>query len=69
MFEGCSEDFHCTNQGQSPVIDGVDDAKEMVNTRRAFSILGECQVQLNSSFVSALPDVIRICCYLCSFSS
>ncbi|XP_047451956.1 unconventional myosin-Va-like isoform X2 [Mugil cephalus] len=37
---GCAEDFHCTNQGQSPTIDGVDDAKEMCNTRRAFSMLG-----------------------------
>ncbi|KAI3370674.1 hypothetical protein L3Q82_007236 [Scortum barcoo] len=39
-FTGCADDFHCTNQGQSPVIDGVDDAKEMCNTRRAFSLLG-----------------------------
>uniref|UniRef100_A0A3B4GVA1 Unconventional myosin-Va-like n=1 Tax=Pundamilia nyererei TaxID=303518 RepID=A0A3B4GVA1_9CICH len=37
---GCADDFHCTNQGQSPVIDGVDDAKEMCNTRRSFSLLG-----------------------------
>uniref|UniRef100_A0A8C9YAM2 Myosin VAb n=1 Tax=Sander lucioperca TaxID=283035 RepID=A0A8C9YAM2_SANLU len=37
---GCADDFHCTNQGQSPVIDGVDDAKEMCNTRSAFSLLG-----------------------------
>ncbi|XP_029289652.1 LOW QUALITY PROTEIN: unconventional myosin-Va-like [Cottoperca gobio] len=37
---GCADDFHCTNQGQSPVIDGVDDAKEMCKTRRAFSLLG-----------------------------
>uniref|UniRef100_A0A3P9DQS3 Unconventional myosin-Va n=1 Tax=Maylandia zebra TaxID=106582 RepID=A0A3P9DQS3_9CICH len=37
---GCADDFRCTNQGQSPVIDGVDDAKEMCNTRRSFSLLG-----------------------------
>ncbi|XP_075945364.1 unconventional myosin-Va-like [Anarhichas minor] len=37
---GCADDFHFTNQGQSPVIEGVDDAKEMCNTRRAFSMLG-----------------------------
>ncbi|KAM9352451.1 unconventional myosin-Va-like [Symphorus nematophorus] len=37
---GCADDFHCTNQGQSPVIDGVDDAKEMCSTRKAFSMLG-----------------------------
>ena len=41
MFEGCADDFHCTNQGHSPVIDRVDDAKEMHNTRKAFSLLGE----------------------------
>uniref|UniRef100_A0A4W6D2D1 Myosin VAb n=1 Tax=Lates calcarifer TaxID=8187 RepID=A0A4W6D2D1_LATCA len=40
---GCADDFHCTNQGQSPVIDGVDDAKEMCNTRKAFSLLGICE--------------------------
>ncbi|KAL6106593.1 myo5a [Pungitius sinensis] len=37
---GCADDFHYTNQGQSPVIAGVDDAKDMCNTRRAFSMLG-----------------------------
>ncbi|XP_067446055.1 unconventional myosin-Va-like isoform X1 [Thunnus thynnus] len=37
---GCADDFHCTNQGHSPVIDRVDDAKEMHNTRKAFSLLG-----------------------------
>ncbi|KAM4553693.1 unconventional myosin-Va-like isoform 1-T1 [Fundulus diaphanus] len=37
---GCADDFNYTNQGQSPVIDGVDDAKEMRKTRRAFSLLG-----------------------------
>ncbi|XP_040893941.1 unconventional myosin-Va-like isoform X1 [Toxotes jaculatrix] len=40
---GCADDFHCTNQGQSPVIDGVNDAKEMCNTRRAFTLLGICE--------------------------
>ncbi|XP_054858492.1 unconventional myosin-Va [Eublepharis macularius] len=32
--------FHYTKQGGSPVIDGIDDAKEMVNTRRACTLLG-----------------------------
>ncbi|XP_041325028.1 unconventional myosin-Va isoform X1 [Pyrgilauda ruficollis] len=32
--------FHYTKQGGSPVIDGVDDAKEMVNTRQACTLLG-----------------------------
>ncbi|KAM9854202.1 unconventional myosin-Va-like [Aulostomus maculatus] len=37
---GCADDFYCTNLGQNPVIEGVDDAEEMCNTRRAFSLLG-----------------------------
>ncbi|XP_074534427.1 unconventional myosin-Va-like isoform X2 [Halichoeres trimaculatus] len=37
---GCADDFNYTNQGQSPVIDAVDDAKEMSSTRKAFSMLG-----------------------------
>uniref|UniRef100_A0A8C0BSX8 Unconventional myosin-Va n=1 Tax=Buteo japonicus TaxID=224669 RepID=A0A8C0BSX8_9AVES len=32
--------FHYTKQGGSPVIDGVNDAKEMVNTRQACTLLG-----------------------------
>ncbi|KAL8197199.1 UNVERIFIED_CONTAM: Unconventional myosin-Va, partial [Gekko kuhli] len=32
--------FHYTKQGGSPVIDGIDDAKEMTNTRRACTLLG-----------------------------
>lgn len=42
--EGCTDDFHCANQGQSRLIDGVDDAREMCNTRKAFSLLGDCCV-------------------------
>lgn len=49
MSEGCTDDFHCTNQGQSRVIDGVDDAKEMYNTRKAFSLLGDCCMQHNKA--------------------
>uniref|UniRef100_A0ABM5EXU1 Unconventional myosin-Va isoform X1 n=1 Tax=Pogona vitticeps TaxID=103695 RepID=A0ABM5EXU1_9SAUR len=39
--------FHYTKQGGSPSIDGVDDAKEMANTRRACTLLGivdSCQM-------------------------
>uniref|UniRef100_A0A670ZDA6 Myosin VA n=1 Tax=Pseudonaja textilis TaxID=8673 RepID=A0A670ZDA6_PSETE len=39
--------FHYTKQGGSPVIDGIDDAKEMLNTRRACALLGivdSCQM-------------------------
>ncbi|XP_067411956.1 unconventional myosin-Va isoform X4 [Emydura macquarii macquarii] len=32
--------FHYTKQGGSPVIDGIDDAKEMVHTRQACTLLG-----------------------------
>ncbi|XP_019712516.1 unconventional myosin-Va-like [Hippocampus comes] len=37
---GDADDFHYTNQGHYPVIDGVDDGKDMCSTRRAFSLLG-----------------------------
>ncbi|TSK13466.1 Unconventional myosin-Va [Bagarius yarrelli] len=37
--------FHCTNQGKSPVIDRVDDVQEMQVTRRAFSLLGISESQ------------------------
>ncbi|KAI7812222.1 unconventional myosin-Va, partial [Triplophysa rosa] len=37
---GSTEDFPYTNQGSSPVIEGVDDFKEMQATRKAFSLLG-----------------------------
>ncbi|XP_049577986.1 unconventional myosin-Va isoform X1 [Syngnathus scovelli] len=37
---GDADDFHYTNQGHNPVIDGVDDVKDLGNTRRAFSLLG-----------------------------
>lgn len=71
MFEGCADDFHCTNQGQSPVIDGVDDAKEMHNTRRALSLLGEFWfvLVLCIFIVSGLSDMIDhhllFCCSVC----
>ncbi|XP_075431820.1 unconventional myosin-Va isoform X2 [Ascaphus truei] len=37
---GNADYFHYTNQGGNPVIDGVDDGKEMKNTRRACTLLG-----------------------------
>ena len=39
--EGSADDFHCTSHGRSPVIEGVDDAKEMHSTRKALSLLGK----------------------------
>lgn len=41
MFQGCIDDFDCANQGQSPLLHRVDDAKEFCKTRRALSLLGE----------------------------
>lgn len=40
IITGNANYFHYTKQGGSPVIDGVDDAKEMVNTRQACTLLG-----------------------------
>ncbi|XP_063782172.1 unconventional myosin-Va isoform X2 [Pseudophryne corroboree] len=37
---GNASSFHYTMQGRSPVIDGVDDAKELRNTRQACALLG-----------------------------
>ncbi|XDV53287.1 hypothetical protein PO909_021839 [Leuciscus waleckii] len=37
---GSADDFPYTNQGRSPVIEGVNDLKEMQDTRKAFSLLG-----------------------------
>ncbi|KAK9952072.1 hypothetical protein ABG768_017931 [Culter alburnus] len=37
---GSADDFPYTNQGRSPVIEGVNDLKEMQATRKAFSLLG-----------------------------
>ncbi|GCC34275.1 hypothetical protein chiPu_0012748, partial [Chiloscyllium punctatum] len=35
-----AENFHYTNLGGNPMIEGIDDAKEMMNTRQACSLLG-----------------------------
>ncbi|KAJ8417122.1 hypothetical protein AAFF_G00283490 [Aldrovandia affinis] len=37
---GNADNFHCTNQGENRVIDGVDDGQEMSTTRHAFTLLG-----------------------------
>uniref|UniRef100_A0A8C2I065 Myosin VAb n=1 Tax=Cyprinus carpio TaxID=7962 RepID=A0A8C2I065_CYPCA len=37
---GSADDFPYTNQGRSPLIEGVNDLKEMEATRKAFSLLG-----------------------------
>ncbi|XP_072889237.1 unconventional myosin-Va isoform X6 [Hemitrygon akajei] len=35
-----AQNFNYTNLGGNPVIEGIDDAKEMMNTRQAFTLLG-----------------------------
>ncbi|EGV99862.1 Myosin-Va [Cricetulus griseus] len=37
---GNADSFHYTKQGGSPMIEGVDDAKEMAHTRQACTLLG-----------------------------
>lgn len=41
MFQGCIDDFHCANQGRSPLVNSLDEAREFSKTRRALSLLGE----------------------------
>ncbi|XP_026094178.1 unconventional myosin-Va-like isoform X1 [Carassius auratus] len=41
---GSTDDFPYTNQGRSPIIEGVNDLKEMEATRKAFSLLGITEV-------------------------
>lgn len=43
VHSGSANDFLYTSRGRSPVIDGVDDTKELSNTRNAFSLLGNVQ--------------------------
>ena len=35
-----ADTFLYTNQGEAPVIDGVNDAEDLVETREAFTLLG-----------------------------
>ncbi|KAA0714616.1 Unconventional myosin-Va [Triplophysa tibetana] len=48
-----ANDFHYTKQGRNPVIDGVDDAKEMSTTRNAFTLLG-----VNESYQMGLFQIL-----------
>ncbi|KAF4101618.1 unconventional myosin-Va isoform X6 [Onychostoma macrolepis] len=50
---GKADDFHYTKQGRNPVIDGVDDAKEMSSTRNAFILLG-----VNESYQLGLFQIL-----------
>ncbi|MCI4378912.1 hypothetical protein PGIGA_G00221740 [Pangasianodon gigas] len=54
-----ANEFHYTKQGQNPVIDGVDDAKEMLTTRNAFTLLG-----INESYQMGLFQVLAAILHL-----
>ncbi|KAM9481122.1 unconventional myosin-Va isoform 4-T4 [Clarias gariepinus] len=54
-----ASEFHYTMQGRNPVIDGVDDAKEMSTTRNAFSLLG-----INESYQMGLFQVLAAILHL-----
>ncbi|XP_072551560.1 unconventional myosin-Va isoform X1 [Salminus brasiliensis] len=56
---GSADDFHYTKQGRNPVIDGVDDAKEMSTTRNAFILLG-----INESYQMGLFQVLAAILHL-----
>ncbi|XP_059362164.1 unconventional myosin-Va-like isoform X4 [Carassius carassius] len=50
---GKADEFHYTKQGRNPVIDGIDDAKEMSTTRNAFTLLG-----VNESYQLGLFQIL-----------
>uniref|UniRef100_A0A8C9T924 Myosin VA n=1 Tax=Scleropages formosus TaxID=113540 RepID=A0A8C9T924_SCLFO len=56
---GPADSFHYTKQGRNPVIDGVDDAKEMFTTRNAFSLLG-----INESYQIGIFQVLAAILHL-----
>lgn len=60
---GKADDFHYTKQGRNPVIDGVDDAKEMSTTRNAFTLLGQNGSSTISHVVESLMHKITILDY------
>lgn len=59
--------FHYTKQGGSPVIDGVDDAKEMANTRQACTLLGNYKTQLcpKSDILASVSYIVPVY-FLCT---
>uniref|UniRef100_A0A667WL96 Myosin VA n=1 Tax=Myripristis murdjan TaxID=586833 RepID=A0A667WL96_9TELE len=56
---GSANDFLYTRQGRSPVIDGVDDTKELCTTRNAFTLLG-----INESYQMGLFQVLAAILHL-----
>ncbi|KAG7242516.1 hypothetical protein INR49_020229 [Caranx melampygus] len=56
---GSANDFLYTRQGRSPVIDGVDDTKELCTTRNAFTLLG-----INETYQMGLFQVLAAILHL-----
>ncbi|XP_055088211.1 unconventional myosin-Va isoform X2 [Periophthalmus magnuspinnatus] len=56
---GHANDFLYTRQGRNPVIDGVDDTKELSTTRNAFTLLG-----INESYQMGLFQVLAAILHL-----
>ncbi|XP_068180578.1 unconventional myosin-Va isoform X2 [Antennarius striatus] len=56
---GNANNFLYTMQGRSPVIDGIDDTKELSNTRSAFTLLG-----INESYQMGLFRVLAAILHL-----
>ncbi|XP_055010628.1 unconventional myosin-Va isoform X2 [Boleophthalmus pectinirostris] len=56
---GHASDFLYTRQGRNPVIDGVDDTKELSTTRNAFTLLG-----INESYQMGLFQVLAAILHL-----
>ncbi|XP_074523308.1 unconventional myosin-Va isoform X2 [Halichoeres trimaculatus] len=54
-----ANDFVYTRQGRSPVIDGVDDTKELCTTRHAFTLLG-----INETYQMGLFQVLAAILHL-----
>ncbi|XP_060734395.1 unconventional myosin-Va isoform X2 [Tachysurus vachellii] len=54
-----ASEFHYTRQGRNPVIDGVEDAREMSMTRNAFTLLG-----INESYQIGLFKVLAAILHL-----
>lgn len=46
LHSGSVDEFLYTRQGRSPMIDGVDDTKELSTTRQAFALLGNMSLPL-----------------------
>ncbi|MFT7816534.1 unconventional myosin-Va isoform X3 [Arapaima gigas] len=56
---GPANSYHYTNQGRNPVIEGVEDAKEMSTTRNAFLLLG-----INESYQMGIFQVLAAILHL-----